>query len=282
MHQPYKVNLGCGHRFCDGWVNIDIAAENASVIRADIKKGVPLPSGTAEVVYHSAVLEHLSRDDARRLMNECYRLLRSGGVVRVGVPDLEQICVAYLEALQMGIQGANRSEHDHEWMVIELCDQLAREESGGEMLQFVRRLPVPNGSYIYQRIGEEGRDLICEAERENRSRIQPQADGLGTALRQSIHSLSERLKFSILRALFGAEAQRALEVGRFRISGEAHRWMYDRFSLGRMLTAAGFRDAVVQSATRSSIPGWADYGLDVLKDGTVVKPDLLFMEATRP
>ena len=57
--------------------------------------------------------------------------------------------------------------------------------------------------------------------------------------------------------------------------------MYDRYSLARSLTEAGFGRARPVGPTESRIPGWADYRLDTEPDGTVYKPDSLFMEASK-
>jgi len=89
------------------------------------------------------------------------------------------------------------------------------------------------------------------------------------------------MKRCLLWLLLGSDNMRALEIGRFRLSGEVHHWMYDRYSLGRLLIAAGFRNPVVQSATTSLIPNWTSFHLDTLPDGRVIKPDLFFMEATK-
>jgi len=45
--------------------------------------------------------------------------------------------------------------------------------------------------------------------------------------------------------------------------------MYDRYSLGRLLAAAGFSEIEVMSPHGSRIPGFKRYHLDVLEDGSV-------------
>lgn len=70
---------------------------------------------------------------------------------------------------------------------------------------------------------------------------------------------------------------RSVKEGWFRTSGEVHRWMYDRFSLERILRDARFIEVVVCTPDVSRIPGFAAYGLDVV-DGVERKPDSLFME----
>jgi hypothetical protein len=58
--------------------------------------------------------------------------------------------------------------------------------------------------------------------------------------------------------------------------------MYDRYSLARLILAAGFEKPIKQNAISSRIPEWSSFNLDTLPDGTVIKPDSLFMEANRP
>ena len=68
----------------------------------------------------------------------------------------------------------------------------------------------------------------------------------------------------------------------FRRSGELHKWMYDRYSLGKALSTAGFTDIKQCGAAESRIAEWANFHLDTEPDGRTYKPDSLFMEATRP
>ena len=72
------------------------------------------------------------------------------------------------------------------------------------------------------------------------------------------------------------------DIGRFRLSGEVHQWMYDRVSLGRLLTSAGFSEVRVCQAQDSAIADFASYQLDTDEAGAVRKPDSLFMEARKP
>lgn len=63
--------------------------------------------------------------------------------------------------------------------------------------------------------------------------------------------------------------------------GEALRWHYDEYSLGRLLREAGFSDVRRTDAATSNIEGWAEFGLDTNEDRTVYKPWSLYMEATK-
>jgi hypothetical protein len=57
--------------------------------------------------------------------------------------------------------------------------------------------------------------------------------------------------------------------------------MYDRYSLAQLLKEVGFHSPRVCAAAESAIPNFARFQLDTEPDGSVRKPDSLFMEATR-
>lgn len=81
-----KLNFGCGPNYKPRWVNIDIV-EGAD-LQLDMREAIPLPTGSAEIIYSEHFLEHLEYPvDAMHFLAECFRLLQSGGVISTGVPD---------------------------------------------------------------------------------------------------------------------------------------------------------------------------------------------------
>lgn len=274
------VNLGCGARYHPEWTNFDIVPQGPGVIQADLSQGIPLSKGTADVVYHSAVLEHIRREHVVPFLRECHRVLKPGGVIRIAVPDLEGICRLYLEKLQAARGGGAAAAPDYDWMLLELLDQCVRERSGGDMMQFFRRPVLANESFVLDRIGEEGRAII----RKIRGASPVQAGvvaRLWRLLRRSRRAL-QLLPRGAVGLLLGATGRQALRVGYFRLGGEVHQWMYDDYSLARLLTEAGFVQPQRQTAGTSQVPEWSDFHLDTLPDGTIAKPDLFYMEATKP
>jgi len=281
--QPLYLNCGCGSRYHPDWINIDIASQSPEVIQNDLSRGIPLADASCDVVYHTAVLEHLRCSDAEVFLSECYRVLKPGGIVRVGVPDLEKICQLYLARLTAALNGEITAAHDYDWIMLELFDQIVREKGGGDMLDFLRQNPLPNETFVYERIGEEGRELV-KALRSSSSCLRRGSHSLPALLqklRRIFRTLPSLAKRRILGWLLGADDRRALEVGRFRLAGEVHQWMYDRYSLARLLGLTGFRDPQLQEAKTSRIPNWINFHLDTLPDGQVIKPDLIFMEAIK-
>jgi predicted SAM-dependent methyltransferase len=243
------LNLGCGGHFHAAWTNVDLAPRDPRVIRHDLREPLPFSAAQFDAVYHSHVLEHLPKHEAPHFLAECHRVLRPGGIVRVVVPDLEGIARHYLQNLDAAWTGDAPAAQRHEWMTIELLDQMVRERSGGEMLRYWRQEPLPAGEFVFERMGAEVRRV-----REN---LPPEKPG-------------EHL------------APSPEEAAAFRRRGEVHRWMYDRVSLRRLLEATGFTAVAVCGATDSRIAEFARYHLDADPDGSVRKPDSLFIEASKP
>jgi SAM-dependent methyltransferase len=272
------VNLGCGTRYHSDWINYDAQPAGPTVIRHDVTRGIPLQDQSADVVYHSHILEHLRPDDARRMLHECRRVLRSGGIVRVATPDLERLAATYLQRIAAWRAGESGAADDLDWLRLELLDQVSREESGGSMAAYLRN--PPNASFVYSRIGEEARRITADDSRTLLEKIR--RAGVARAAAAAASKAVTGLRRGLVRLALGAGGLRAYDIGRFRLSGEVHHWLYDEQSLSVLLREAGFVDAAVRTATSSSIPGWESFHLDALGDGTAIKPDSFFMEARRP
>lgn len=278
------LNVGCGARYDPAWTNIDVVPAGPDVLEHDISQGIPFAAGTFDVVYHSHVLEHLPRSEAPSFIRECGRVLRSGGVLRVVVPDLEGIVRGYLSALDDVRRGREDRRADYEWMMLELLDQLVRTRSGGGLRDFLRRDHLPNEKFVLERSGAEADHIIRAArlKRAARQQAAPASSRIQAKIewgKRIIRDGGYRREW-IWRHLLQTDYQ-ALQLGRFRLRGEVHQWMYDSYSLGALLTECGFEDARRCEASESSVPEWARFQLDAAADGTVHKPDSLYMEATR-
>lgn len=265
------VNLGCGRRVHPQWVNFDFVASVPGVQQADLRKGIPLPDQSADAIYHAHVLEHFGRPDGERLLKECCRVLKPGGVIRVVVPDLEQIARDYLESLNaVRVEGSGEARRRHAWMVAELVDQCARHQPSGECLEMIRSWPLSERSFLIQRWGREAQALLDQV-------------GSQSAVRSSPwHRRLLRRCWNLWRRFAARVDADALAVGRFRLGGEPHLWMYDEWLLAECLNQAGFVSAMRLDASSSQIAEWPLYGLDAGPDGLAYKPDSLYMEAVKP
>lgn len=291
------LNLGCGRRFHTDWTNVDFVSTGENVIAHNLLDGIPFGNATFDVVYHSHVLEHFTKADAVRFVGECYRVLKPRGIIRVAVPDLEQIVRCYIEQLEGALKGNPVAQANYRWIMLELYDQTVRNESGGAMAAYLFQDEMENETFVYSRVGEEGRNMrrqyLKHKEEQgegNASQTAAKATGPPLAKRTSvIHAFKNKFKSWLFREDVQRIRQKEkvlrneqafLEIGHFRRGGEIHQWMYDRYSLGALLKQHGFVNVEVKDAFSSTIPAWSTYQLEV-KDGVVLKPDSLFMEALK-
>jgi len=83
-----RLNLGCGRRVLDGWVNVDAVALPGVDVVADLDRcrDVPLPfdDGGVEAFHLSHVIEHLR--DPLGLMQELHRIARPGATAEIRCP----------------------------------------------------------------------------------------------------------------------------------------------------------------------------------------------------
>lgn len=92
-----SVNLASGGKGLDGWINTEFSRAKDTTLVLDLRRKIPLASGSAKRVIAEHVLEHLDfKSDALRLASEVYRILQNGGVFRVIVPDCERFLRAYV------------------------------------------------------------------------------------------------------------------------------------------------------------------------------------------
>jgi predicted SAM-dependent methyltransferase len=124
------VNLGCGQTRPHGWINTDsslnswlqnlplfhkVVAQlfqsvnydsNASYM--DLRHSWRFSNNSVDVVYASHVFEHLNSSTAVLFLNEAYRVLKPGGIIRLVVPDLHQLAKNYIDEYKSGNKSATR------------------------------------------------------------------------------------------------------------------------------------------------------------------------------
>jgi predicted SAM-dependent methyltransferase len=261
-----KLNVGCGNKLHPDWVNVDMVSYSPEVKVVDLTKGIPFADNSFDVVYHSQVLEHIPKEKSEYFVRECYRVLKPNGIMRVVVPDLENIVDEYKRLLNENLENPTAlTKANYEWIMLEMYDQSVRHYSGGLMAKFIRQPNLINEQYIVDRLGYVGSNL-----RNSNFKIAVSSLPLfKKAVRYVLNKVKSKLVLNY-----------AEEVGTFRLDGEIHMWMYDRYSLGQLLKDCGFADIVKKTPFESDIPDWSEYKLDV-KDGIVYDPTSLFMEARK-
>jgi predicted SAM-dependent methyltransferase len=90
-----SVNLGCGYRPMKGWVNIDRARGPEVQVVWDLADGLPFPESSCSAIFSEHLIEHVTKEEATRLLSECHRVLKASGVLRVSTPDAELFLRSY-------------------------------------------------------------------------------------------------------------------------------------------------------------------------------------------
>jgi SAM-dependent methyltransferase len=123
----HRVNVGCGMTPTPGWLNLDnsptirLAARpwlnavgkfllsapqrqylefcrSSGIAWADASTRLPLADDSCDVVYSCHMLEHLDLEEAETFLSEAHRVLRTGGILRIAVPDLRKHVDRYIES----------------------------------------------------------------------------------------------------------------------------------------------------------------------------------------
>jgi predicted SAM-dependent methyltransferase len=271
------LNFGCGNRFSTEWTNIDFGARSPGVIQCNLLQGFPFRDNSFDAVYSSHVLEHFTLDQGECLLKEAFRVLKPRGLIRTVVPDLESAIREYVRVVQHQ-DGSLFAEKQHEWIMLELLDQLVRAENQGEITKFKRQV-LDSGdqaliSYIDSRTGDMAAVDVSPARASSRwTKFLGASPG---KLRQKMVMTWVRLVKSLIPRHIAASILDNTTLG------EKHRWMYDITGLKRSLARSGFRDMKLLDASTSQIPNFGSYGLDLNPDGKPHKLLSLYVEASKP
>ena len=91
-----KINIGCGWRnFGEDWVHID-GGDYDHLDSKDVTK-LDYEDNSVDLVYASHLLEYFDRDEARYILKEWIRVLKIGGILRLAVPNFEEMASLYME-----------------------------------------------------------------------------------------------------------------------------------------------------------------------------------------
>lgn len=85
-----KLHVGCGEVYLDGWINVDLDSPKAD-LKHDVRNQLPYADNSVDFIFSEHFIEHIAVDDAVKFFKECFRVLKLGGVMRVGTPSLDYI-----------------------------------------------------------------------------------------------------------------------------------------------------------------------------------------------
>lgn len=100
-----RLNLGCGQRILEGYVNVDMNS------KADVRCNIlELPDeweGKASEILVIHVFEHLAFYQSRVALMEWKRVLCPGGILIVECPNLKEACLSFLKNPEEKDRGIN-------------------------------------------------------------------------------------------------------------------------------------------------------------------------------
>ena len=117
-----KLHIG-GEQAAPGWKILNVQQKPGVDFVGDCKDLSQFADGSIDEIYASHVYEHLSyRNELPGAFREAVRVLRPGGKLMVGVPDLEVLCWLMLDPtlnwdqkffVQRMIMGGQMDDHDY-------------------------------------------------------------------------------------------------------------------------------------------------------------------------
>lgn len=90
-----RLNWGCGLRPVPGWVNSDIKEGAGIDVSCDIREGLPFQSDSFDYAVSIHALGELPYPDLVPALEELRRVVKTGGFVRLCLPDLDRAIAAY-------------------------------------------------------------------------------------------------------------------------------------------------------------------------------------------
>jgi len=96
---PLYLNLGSGPRGLNNasWINIDGYKDKNVHFLCDFNRPLPFDAETFDGIFCEHVLEHFNYENGKKLLNECKRILKKRGVIRIIVPDGNKILSSYFD-----------------------------------------------------------------------------------------------------------------------------------------------------------------------------------------
>ena len=90
-----RLNWGCGLKPVPGWLNSDRREIEGIDVVADIRSGLPLEAHSIDYAVAIHALQDLAWLEIVPALQELRRVLRPGGVLRLGLPDMDRAIAAY-------------------------------------------------------------------------------------------------------------------------------------------------------------------------------------------
>tara|TARA_B100001093_G_C26857473_1_gene1028139 strand:+ start:5238 stop:5978 length:741 start_codon:yes stop_codon:yes gene_type:complete len=85
-----KLHIGCSHASKEGWLPTDISPQSNSVIYLDATDKFPFEDNIFDYIYCEHMIEHINYFQASYMLEECFRISKPNGKIRIATPDLDK------------------------------------------------------------------------------------------------------------------------------------------------------------------------------------------------
>lgn len=90
------LHIGCGRFLLKDWLNADIIRYKQGVYYLNAGKPYPFPDGSFDYIYSEHLFEHLALEQGINMLQECFRILKPGGRMRMAMPNFHFLIDLYL------------------------------------------------------------------------------------------------------------------------------------------------------------------------------------------
>jgi len=183
MTETVKVHLGSGPNIMPGWINVDYNPDFNPQVVADLSQRFPFDDECVDYIHSEGVLCQFPLAQGRHFLNECFRIMKPGGFMRLLSPDLLRLVQAYLddarsgenklvelwqreveiplqlstsaEVINIGIRDLHSFVYDSPTLmkILESCgfeaEQVSYQQAGPEALQGLDVRSPENATYMY-------------------------------------------------------------------------------------------------------------------------------------
>lgn len=116
--QGIKIHIGSGEINLQGWINIDARKFAHTHINTDSLVLNEFTDNAINYIYMCHILEHLSFEEVKILLEDLNKKLSKDGVLMISVPNFQSIAMIYqetdfnLEKIKFALMGGQDYEHN--------------------------------------------------------------------------------------------------------------------------------------------------------------------------
>ena len=92
-----KLHLGCGKKYLQGYIHVDLDNKpHIDYPNTDISKLDMFKNDEVDEIYNCGTFEYFDLQKAPKVLEEWFRVLKPGGILRISVPNFESVIQVYL------------------------------------------------------------------------------------------------------------------------------------------------------------------------------------------